>query len=537
MMEDFIPARTSLSTGITIDSPVLERNKISYAQPIFANQEVYTAEYQSSSISAQYGTLYNNLPGDKAAYYNGELSGSNIDIYNSYFIPANYNPYLGDTSSYNSQNTIEDSLSLNRFNHSEYNVLLNNVTSSLISDYRKLYEPIYGTTSSLLTPVQLQDSYLSLKSYQTSRHEGSKLISLKYNTYTSSSYTSSDDFTSIYGDKSYGKTAVIDHYVRKIGLFTQIESSSYLPLRNNVSIKYLVDEFGNLTELNQQNKHWEEIQNTFKSYNTLDVSLFDNKKFSNQKLTEGNKNIFDSGYSYSPIFYSTGSCTNNTSSFENLKSSQAYTANWDNTLTPFSITGSSTNQYPLSTSGSFKVVYNVFNNLVQGNNYADSGSLLSFPNYTASENGLYKINLTLPITNTLLKTSPVNTMTWAVQVFKNGVNILETTKTFSATSVTSYAFKTSYVGYPNASDNYVNSDACVDSNIQYFDLYANTSILIGNTIPPYGSILYLDSNLTIPTSGTGGRSIKITQAASPFNSVTATIDSNGQIISYTPACP
>ena len=93
------------------------------------------------------------------------------------------------------------------------------------------------------------------------------------------------------------------------------------------------------------------------------------------------------------------------------------------------------------------------------------------------------------------------------------------------------------MGYPNASDNYVNSDACVDSNIQYFDLYANTSILIGNTIPPYGSILYLDSNLTIPTSGTGGRSIKITQAASPFNSVTATIDSNGQIISYTPACP
>jgi hypothetical protein len=197
MMEDFIPARTSLSTGITIDSPVLERNKISYAQPIFANQEVYTAEDQSSSISAQYGTLYNNLPGDKAAYYNGELSGSQIDIYNSYFIPANFNPYLGDTSSYNSQNTIEDSLSLNRFNHSEYNVLLNNVTSSLISDYRKLYEPIYGTTSSILSPVQLQDSYLSLKSYQTSRHEGSKLISLKYNTYTSSSYTSSDDFTSI----------------------------------------------------------------------------------------------------------------------------------------------------------------------------------------------------------------------------------------------------------------------------------------------------------------------------------------------------
>ena len=531
MIEDFIPARTSLSTGITIDSPVLERNKISYAQPIFANQEVYTAEYQSSSISAQYGTLYNNLPGDKSAYYNGELSGSQIDIYNSYFIPANFNPYLGDWDVYNSQNTIEDSLSLNRFNHSEYNVLLNNVTSSLISDYRKLYEPIYGTTSSLLTPVQLQDSYLSLKSYQTSRHEGSKLISLKYNTYTSSSYTSSDDFTSIYGDKSYGKTAVIDHYVRKIGLFTQIESSSYLPLRNNVSIKYLVDEFGNLTELNQQNKHWEEIQNTFKSYNTLDVSLFDNKKFSNQKLTEGNKPIFDSGYSYSPIFYGTGSCdANNISSFENLKSSQAYTANWDNTLTPFYITGSSggINQYPLFTSGSVKVVYNVFNNLIQGNNYADAGTTSSFLNYTASENGLYRINLTLPITNTLLKTSPVNTMTWAVQVFKNGVNILETTKTFTATTVTSYAFTTSNVGYPNDES----SDACTDSYPQYSTLYTDVSNI--NDSSPH--IFYTDSNLITRASSTGGRYIKITQVASPYQSFPIILDSNGQSQSSIPLC-
>ena len=528
MMEDFIPARTSLSTGITIDSPVLERNKISYAQPIFANQEVYTAEYQSSSISAQYGTLYNNLPGDKSAYYNGELSGSQIDIYNSYFIPANFNPYLGDWDVYNSQNTIEDSLSLNRFNHSEYNVLLNNVSSSLISDYRKLYEPIYGTTSSLLTPVQLQDSYLSLKSYQTSRYEGSKLISLKYNTYTSSSYTSSDDFTSIYGDKSYGKTAVIDHYVRKIGLFTQIESSSYLPLRNNVSIKYLVDEFGNLTELNQQNKHWEEIQNTFKSYNTLDVSLFDNKKFSNQKLTEGNKSIFDSGYSYSPIFYGTGSCdANNISSFENLKSSQAFTANWDNTLTPFSITGSSTNQYPLSLSGSVRVVYNVFNNLIQGNSYADSGSLLSFPNYTASAAGLYRINLTLPITNTLLKTSPVNTMTWAVQVFKNGVNILETTKTFSATSVVSYAFTTNYSGYDSS------IDACADLNPQYSTLYANVNNIIG----PSPHFLYSDPNLTIKATQTGGRYIKLTQVSSPYQSCPVIIDNNGETQGTIPLCP
>jgi hypothetical protein len=437
MMEDFIPARTSLSTGITIDSPVLERNKISYAKPIFANQEVYTAEYQSSSISAQYGTLYNNLPGDKAAYYNGELSGSQIDIYNSYFIPANFNPYLGDTSSYNSQNTIEDHISLNRFNHSEYNVLLNNVSSSLISDYRKLYEPIYGTTSSILSPVQLQDSYLSLKSYQTSRHEGSKLISLKYNTYTSSSYTSSDDFTSIYGDKSYGKTAVIDHYVRKIGLFTQIESSSYLPLRNNISIKYLVDENGNLTELNQQNKHWEEIQNTFKSYNTLDVSLFDNKKFSNQKLTEGNKPIFDSGYSYSPIFYGTGSCNiNNVSYFENIDNPSAYLATANNTFSPFFISGSNTNQYPLKPSGSVYIVSNLFNNVIQGGAYFSPGgaTINNFPSYSIQEKGIHNIQSSFNFDITL-NSDTTNSTTFALQAWASGStrNTLITSiqKTFS----------------------------------------------------------------------------------------------------------
>jgi len=451
MMEDFIPARTSLSTGITINSPVLERNKISYAQPIFANQELYTAEYQSSSISTQYGTLYNNLPGNKAAYYNGELSGSQIDIYNSYFIPANFNPYLGDTSSYNSQNTIEDSLSLNRFNHSEYNVLLNNVTSSLISDYRKLYEPIYGTTSSLLTPVQLQDSYLSLKSYQTSRHEGSKLISLKYNTYTSSSYTSSDDFTSIYGDKSYGKTAVIDHYVRKIGLFTQIESSSYLPLRNNVSIKYLVDEFGNLTELNQQNQHWEEIQNTFKSYNTLDVSLFDNKKFGNQKLTEGNKPIFDSGYSYSPIFYGTGSCNiNNVSYFENIDNPSAYLATANNTFSPFFISGSNTNQYPLKPSGSVYIVSNLFNNVIQGGAYFSPGGATTnnFPSYSIQEKGIHNIQSSFNFDITL-NSDTTNSTTFALQAWASGStrNTLITSiqKTFS-TIDSVYSMTLAYIG-------------------------------------------------------------------------------------------
>jgi hypothetical protein len=38
MLEDNVPARTSLSTGVTFNSPVLERNKWSYAQPNAVNE-------------------------------------------------------------------------------------------------------------------------------------------------------------------------------------------------------------------------------------------------------------------------------------------------------------------------------------------------------------------------------------------------------------------------------------------------------------------------------------------------------------------
>ena len=407
---------------------------------------------------------------------------------------------MGDTGSYNSQNSIEDSLSLNRFNHSEYNVLLNNVSSSLISKSRRLYEPVYGTTSSILSPVQLQDSYLSLKSYQTSRYEGSKLISLEYNTYTSSSYTSSDDFTSLYGDKSYGKTAAIDHYVRKIGLFTQVETSSYLPLRNNVAIKYLVDEFGNLTELNQQNKHWEEIQNTFKANNTLNISLFDNKKFANQKLTEGDKNIFDSGYSYYPILYATGSCPTDEISFENLGNPTSYLSSADNSLSPFFITGSATgiNQYSLIPSESVYIISKLFDNITQGGTYLSPGGLLvnNLPSYSVQENSPHKINATFQF-NLQLPESEITPMEWKLEVWKNNTLIGFDNQTFSTVPPTPPMFSV-----------YVNN--CVDISAvgcmcslpsnqpdpsPVVNVYSSTNSLIE------GSILYTDPAKTNPLTG------------------------------------
>ena len=322
MLVDFIPERASLSTGVTINSPVLERNKVAYASPTNSTtQSVPTAEYSASGISSTYGTFYNALSSSNntMGWFDGELSGSIINV-NQYFTEANYNPYLlGNTASYNAWHSPEQQINYNTFLHSDFNVLLNNVSSSVLSSTRQNIEYIWGTTGSVVKPAELQDSYLSLTSYNNSRYVGTKITSRYYNNYTSESYI--NGLVTQSGDISYGKTAVIDHYVRKIGLFTALDSSSYFYRKTEGNLKYIIDEFGGLTELNQKNKHWEEVQNTFKAGTNQAISLFDNQKYSNQKRSDGLKSTFNSGYSYTPLFYYSN--TDRTASFQYAGTSQA----------------------------------------------------------------------------------------------------------------------------------------------------------------------------------------------------------------------
>jgi len=319
MLADFVPERASLSTGVTINSPVLERNKVAYASPKNSTtQSVPTAEYSASTISPIYGTFYNALGGDKVAWYNGNITGSVVSI-NQYF-EDNNNPYLlGTTASYNAWHSTNQQVNYNTFLHSDWNVLFNNISNSVLSSTRKNIEYIWGTTGSIVKPAELQDSYLSLTSYNNSRYAGTKLTSLTYNNYTSESYI--NGLVTQSGDISYGKTAVIDQYVRKIGLFTALDSSSYFYRKTEGNLKYIVDEFGGLTELNQKNKHWEEVQNTFKAGTNQAISLFDNQKYSNQKRSDGLKSTFNSGYSYTPLFYYSN--TDRTASFQYAGTSQA----------------------------------------------------------------------------------------------------------------------------------------------------------------------------------------------------------------------
>jgi hypothetical protein len=246
-LEAFVPARASLSTGITFNSPVLERNKFAYANPTNSTTEsIKEGEIISGSIGSEYGFLYNNLSGDKTPYYSGEISGSEINIYDTYFIPNNENPYLGDIDVWNSQHDADEQISLSQFALSDYNVLFNNVSSSRLSANRKILENpgspdilLEYKTDSITSSAELQDSYLSLSSYENSRHDGVKIVSSRYNEFSNND------------SGSFGKTSAIDRYQSYFLTFKEIRNAyPELVGKSTLWINSLVDKEGRQTTVN-----------------------------------------------------------------------------------------------------------------------------------------------------------------------------------------------------------------------------------------------------------------------------------------------
>jgi hypothetical protein len=395
MLKDFIPARTNALTGITIKSPVLERNKVPIYHPKVTKETTYDAKYSGPTITEDKTYYYNKIANNKSTFYTGEITGSYINI-NNVFEASNPNPYL-----YPSNN-----IDKNKYSHSDFNVVLNNISSSIASTTRSKVESLYtknnftilSNKSEFSSSAELQDSYESLQGHKNSRYEGTKIYSLNLNTYSSASNIYS-------GDNSYGKTAVIDHNTRKIGLFTQITENIFLPStkKNNIALRYLVDGSGSLTELNKNNKHWHELQNTFKSGDNLTVTLFNNQKLGDQKSTDGAKFIFDSGYNYIPMLYFSGS--ESKAYFEYVGENVGKIFQAKNTIQ--SIPGpvgyiyggaGGNNGYPLSPSGSDtnkKVIYNIFDVVeANDNNLFTIGSSINnmYPSYSVISAGSYIFN-------------------------------------------------------------------------------------------------------------------------------------------------
>jgi hypothetical protein len=442
MLKDYVPARANLSTGISITSPVLERNKWSYANPSSTSEiDVKEGTIDPVGISTEYTTLYTKLSGDKSAYYDGDITGSAIDVY-SYYEDSNPNPYvLGTTASWNAQHTVSESANPNKFSHSDFNVLFNNVTNSLVSNTRQEIEYIFGTTQSILSPTELQDSYDSLKTHQLSRYEGVKLSSATYNTYTD-------------GDISYGKTAVIDRNTVKLGLFSEIVANKFLPKRNNAILKYLVNTNGDLTELNLRNTHWEEIQNTFVLGDTSSISQLNNQLYSNQKTTDGEKLIFNSGWTYTPIIYFASCASDPNLSFQNQGNPSAYLAEAQNLSSSYYISGSSPNGYPLQ--GGY--VLNLFNSPINTGTYWTSSTASTPATYSVQETGQYKVYANVQITTQM---SASSNATWSLEMYSGSTKIQEVSESLFFGGITENCIETDIT---NEGDDDVNVQylRCVD---------------------------------------------------------------------------
>jgi hypothetical protein len=440
MVRDWVPARTSPASGIVIQSHMLERNKYPRHEPtvVFEDQAtsiemvsitgstpsgyLYNTSY-TASIPVQYSSASNYLAGKPGFIpiisntgvenYNGQYSGSTIIAATNYFNQigvSSYNyPWTSSVapSEHGGQNIMFTTYSLN--------YLLNNVTSSVISqrflelDYNnnQIIPTNYGlvtqslSQSNVIGPYsqsqqtysqysQIQDYNYFLRRSMIPRYSGSFLSGLYYNVYTPQNATYS-------GDISYGNSPVINYYTNKLGLFTQIQSSSFIPGAVNASLAYQADVSGGLSELNQNNNNWQDIQNIFVAGTSLTIKQFDNKKYTNQVATDGIKAIYNSGYNYTPeLYFNTSSdqrlyfqYNGNTAGIQTFLAQNAYSlGNISGSVTspPYSASLALSSGAGV-TYKSKGYIYNIFNQVVSDTfNYYTTGSASTgaFPTYSVS---------------------------------------------------------------------------------------------------------------------------------------------------------
>lgn len=284
MFGDFVAGRTNLQTGITIKPTILDRSKVKRYSPVFEQINNFTASVGGHHLVND--TTYHSNYGDGRDFLTGELSGSIVDV-DKYFTQGNENPYA-----------IFGNHNLPTFKNGEFDVLMNNVSQNITSSIRKKIDD----NGKLLIDTYLQDYYYDYTRHILPRYLGSKSTSKVLTFYTSQSYSGS---TLIWdGDSSYGKNASIDLNTTKFGWVKEIAEK---PLnffdKTSVILKYLVDSSGSMTELSRHNFNLFEVQNIFRSGTPTIVSLSDLINPSNQTTLDGNKNIFEGGFSYWPIVY------------------------------------------------------------------------------------------------------------------------------------------------------------------------------------------------------------------------------------------
>jgi len=425
MIKDFAPARADVSTGIIIKPHMLERSKYPRHEPT-ATTSSYEDDIKMLKISGSdpmaisastnwvgnVATSLGIIPVSRSVAfekYTGEFGGSVLNTNEKDFsqLEQSYQPFntasvpqyidLGATY-HNYFNSVKSDKYFDLDYDASQNapVNLNLITQSINNGQASLndkYAPY----------AQLQDYNYSARRSVIPRYSGSKLSAAVYNYFTP-------------GDVSYNNDPVINHYTNRLGLFTQIATSSFFPGQVNATLGYTVDINGGLFELNQNNINWVDVQNTFKSGKTITIKQFDNKKYGNQKATDGVKNIIESGYSYTPIIYF-GS-VDKTSSFTSLSGLPIYLARAnDNTAINNYISGSVSPWHAISSSTQGNYAMNLFNNSVDNVPYYTPGTATIFPSYVAQDSNLYNIAASLDILTSYSLSSSVSlNTTWSLQL-------------------------------------------------------------------------------------------------------------------------
>jgi hypothetical protein len=315
MIKDFVPAKANLSTGLVINTNILERNKIARHEPVLSFVD-YSGSIETAFITGSNGldkiyntaytssvpTLLGNITvsnNDNKELLTGELGGTVLIVHSQSLdnIVYELNHIPLSTSQAINQNLYRLPI----------NPTLNNVltarTSTKYLDIDYSYNPITPVnfnflTSSLFSNLNttafpfmnapIQDSNYTLKRHITSRYLGSKLIGTLYNEYS-------------IGDISYGSDPVINLNSVKFAYFNEITSQSLtFPGRSNVNIKYLIDSASNVIELTEANKSLSDVQDIFNK-TSANIALENINQPSKQKALNGLKPIYAGGFRYEPI--------------------------------------------------------------------------------------------------------------------------------------------------------------------------------------------------------------------------------------------
>ena len=330
LIKDYIPAKTSLASGVVIKQHLLERNKYPVPQAEYTQSE-YTGSISMYTITGSDGGSfpnlssslysfmtqswsgydYNNYSGsiaftqsDSSEFFTGQLSGSYIIV---------------TTQSLNSNNTYltQSNPDTSSFELSPYNVLLNNVSDSVLSslymdvDYSN--NPIIPINQQLLlsgsaAKFPVPDSNYTTYTIISPRYEGTKTTSPDFNKpiYQSlpQGYTKVITSASMLSTESQVPNA--SKYADYFVYFDWIGGSTpEYPGGGNIHCTYLISIEGKAYPLTTENKNLFTVSNIFTKGQTANIipAVY---SAGNQSIQV---NIVEGGALYDTIFANSGSTT------------------------------------------------------------------------------------------------------------------------------------------------------------------------------------------------------------------------------------